>query len=340
MAENNPVADWFKQKKEQLLRRQGAHLVPSSTPKVTKQPEKVEKRKEIVKNKKKIQTRGDLILSLTKHGKKKEVNKDMELEEEEVVVDPVNADMEEKEEETFVSDPVNVASINSWMEAAEAAGVQFVQYADEVVVDDDIKSVETVGEIIGDNKKDKRKTPKQSRTEVAKIMAETKVSESNKKTFKEAFNTDKSRMEKRQTKYSRPQNFLIIMEDNINSAACTSGKLMVYGKGAVSDKFFSQGLKFNNTDYFVHKNTHNFEQDIEVKKKAVEEEEEGEEEEGEEELGQEDTNLVVPGPSKRKSLVTNYRNDLLPNMTCILLLPKTLIPQTVNSSIQNNIVCQ
>ena len=73
--------------------------------------------------------------------------------------DPVNADMEEKEEEV-VSDPVNVASINSWMEAADAAGVQFVQYEDEVVVDNDNTAVETVGEIIGDNKEEEDRISK------------------------------------------------------------------------------------------------------------------------------------------------------------------------------------
>ena len=52
--------------------------------------------------------------------------------------------------------------------------------------------------------------------------------------FKESFNTDKSRLEKRQSKYKRPQNFLLIVEDNVHSKDSgkseTGGKLMVYSR--------------------------------------------------------------------------------------------------------------
>ena len=54
------------------------------------------------------------------------------------------------------------------------------------------------------------------------------------------------------------------MEDNVDSAACTSGKFMVYGKGNIASKFFNNSLKFNKKDFFVHKKALNFEEDSSV----------------------------------------------------------------------------
>ena len=63
-----------------------------------------------------------------------------------------------------------------------------------------------------------------------------KISESEKKMFKEAFNTDKGRLEKRQIRYDRPANFLILVEDNLHQpgpgGAFTAGKMMAFGRGA------------------------------------------------------------------------------------------------------------
>ena len=97
-------------------------------------------------------------------------------------------------------------------------------------------------------------------------MAEETISSSNKKMFKEAWNTDKSRMEKRQVKYNKPQNFLLILEDNIHQSghdygAKTAGKLMVYGKGPIREKFLKTGIKYNLREYVMHANAHNFEVD-------------------------------------------------------------------------------
>ena len=61
-----------------------------------------------------------------------------------------------------------------------------------------------------------------------------------KKLFKEAFNTDKARLHKRQQKFQKEPNFLIIMEDNIlGPGAATSGKIMVYGQGKIKESFLS-----------------------------------------------------------------------------------------------------
>ena len=97
------------------------------------------------------------------------------------------------------------------------------------------------------------------------VKSEDTISNVNKKTFKEAFNADKARLDKRQAKYSKPQNFLLILEDNINSAVCTSGKLMVYGKGDIAQKFFNDGINYEKDKFYIHKNVHNFEEETQVK---------------------------------------------------------------------------
>ena len=96
-------------------------------------------------------------------------------------------------------------------------------------------------------------------------MSKEKISMSNKKMFKEAWNKDKSRLEKRQVKYNRPQNFLLTLEDNVHEAghdnsARTVGKYMVFGKGTIKDKFQSTGIKFEKSEFVMHAKAHNFEE--------------------------------------------------------------------------------
>ena len=66
--------------------------------------------------------------------------------------------------------------------------------------------------------------------------------------FKEAFNTDKARLEKRYAKYDKPANFLILAEDNVHKAgpcgAGTAGMTMVYGRGKLMDQFLGEGVIF------------------------------------------------------------------------------------------------
>ena len=66
------------------------------------------------------------------------------------------------------------------------------------------------------------------------------LSKFDKKNFKEAFITDKSRFLKRQSKYNRSKSFLILMEDNIHSIGSrseTAGMIMAYGGGPLKEKF-------------------------------------------------------------------------------------------------------
>ena len=78
-----------------------------------------------------------------------------------------------------------------------------------------------------------------------------KLTESEKKMFKEAFNTDKTRLEERHAKYDKPANFLILVEDNVHQAgpcgAGTAGMTMVYGRGKLMDQFLGEGVKHDST---------------------------------------------------------------------------------------------
>ena len=107
----------------------------------------------------------------------------------------------------------------------------------------------------------KKKTPHQYRTEAVRIKTRNELSASQKKNFKECFNTDKSRLDKRQAQHSRSPNFLLILEDNVNSAECTSGKMMVYGKGSIAQQFLYEGIKFSKDDFYLHKRATDFLED-------------------------------------------------------------------------------
>ena len=89
-----------------------------------------------------------------------------------------------------------------------------------------------------------------------------KITDSEKKMFKEFFNTDKARLQKRQAKYNKPANFLLLVEDNVHQAgpggAGTAGKIMAYGQGALLDKYLGNGVKYDQTDSFLHKNIFDF----------------------------------------------------------------------------------
>ena len=87
--------------------------------------------------------------------------------------------------------------------------------------------------------------------------------------FKETFNTDKSRLDKRQTKLNLPQDFAIIMLDNVHkvdsdgkSKSKTAGKSMVYAKGTCKDKFLGDGIKYSKDQFYVHKNNYDFEEEV------------------------------------------------------------------------------
>ena len=136
------------------------------------------------------------------------------------------------------------------------------------------KEVDKTSEETTNTKPKSRKTLKESRAEKPKVKSEDTISKVDKKTFKEAFNTDKTRLDKRQLKLGKPQNFLLLVEDNIGSAVCTSGKYMAYGRGKLAEDFFGGGIKYDKDNFYVHKNSHNFEEDKTLKetvKETVEE---------------------------------------------------------------------
>ena len=67
--------------------------------------------------------------------------------------------------------------------------------------------------------------------------------------FKEAFNTDKTRLEKRHAKYDKPANFLILVEDNVHYLQVlkplyvSSFVGLVHGPGFVSIRDFVISIK-------------------------------------------------------------------------------------------------
>ena len=76
--------------------------------------------------------------------------------------------------------------------------------------------------------KKKKMTPKEYRLMKPKPKTNPSITLSDKKNFKEGFNTDKSRLMKRQTKYGKPENYLLLVEDNVHtvgSGSKTAGKV-------------------------------------------------------------------------------------------------------------------
>lgn len=146
----------------------------------------------------------------------------------------------------------------SWLETAAAAGVvTMVQANAENAVEENTNHDYEKGDT-------KKKTPKQYRCQPPKVKDIGKqLTVAEKKLFKEAFNTDKARFHKRQQKYQKEPNFLIIMEDNILGAgAATSGKMMVYGQGKVKESFLSGSLKFDPEHFYMHANHTDFQKEM------------------------------------------------------------------------------
>ena len=162
----------------------------------------------------------------------------------------------EKKKESVREDPVNEnEKVLSWMETAARAGVitMVTRTAEE---ESGVPQTMT--------QKTKKKTPKEYRTEAPKRKADgAALTNSEKKMFKEAFNTDKARLAKRQVKFNRAANFLILVEDNIHEgAALTAGKIMAFGMGPLKERFLSEGVRFDPRDFYMHANTHDFTREI------------------------------------------------------------------------------
>lgn len=145
----------------------------------------------------------------------------------------------------------------TWVETAAAAGVlTMVQASGNNALIEENSNLEKY-EI-------KKKTPKQYRNQSPKVKGAGKqVTVAEKKLFKEAFITDKARFQKRQQRYQKEQNFLIIMEDNIlGPGAPTAGKWMVYGQGKIKERFLSDGVVFDPDQFYMHANHTDFQMEM------------------------------------------------------------------------------
>ena len=113
--------------------------------------------------------------------------------------------------------PMVVTAINKWLPLpVDRSESESMVRDDEVVV----------------NPSTKKKTPLEYRMQKPKIKeSEKPFNMAEKKLFKEAFNTDKSRLFKRHTKYGKKRNFIIIVEDSVlGKGAQTNGKLKVWAR--------------------------------------------------------------------------------------------------------------
>ena len=133
---------------------------------------------------------------------------------------------------------------------------------------------------------------------------------SQKKTFKEAFNADKTRLNKRQIQFDRDQDFLILVKDNIHEkvpgSAQAAGKYLVYGKGRAKDMFLNQGLKYTKEGFYMHSNNQDFrEEEVMIDTSEVEEVEVGEEAGGLSEVEE------TPSPRKTQKLKNNRPRKVL-----------------------------
>ena len=136
-----------------------------------------------------------------------------EVQGDEVREGPVGDDNRSTNEENLDPAPAvqQIAAKKTWIETAAAAGVLTMVQAggSNVVIENEDNSNHERG---GGTKK----TPKEYRSQPPKFKEDGKeATVYEKKLFKEAFNTDKARFQKRQQKYQKDQNFLIILEDNI-----------------------------------------------------------------------------------------------------------------------------
>ena len=127
----------------------------------------------------------------------------------------------------------------TWQEAAAAAGVVTMVRDDEVVFNST-----------------KKKTPLQYRMQKPQIKESAKpLNMAEKKLFKEAFNTDKSRLYKRHPKYGKKRNFIIIVEDSVlGKGAQTNGKLMAYACGSLKQRFSKDGIRFDPEEFYLQEN--------------------------------------------------------------------------------------
>ena len=138
----------------------------------------------------------------------------------------------------------------TWLQTAAAAGVLAMVREGEALGEEELPSK-------------KKKTPKQLRSQEPKVIPEgRKLTMAEKKLFKEGFLTDKGRLHKRQKKFNKPANFILIMPDNVlGSGAPSSGKYMMFAEGELKESFLQGRLKFDKESYYVHANHFDFKEE-------------------------------------------------------------------------------
>ena len=138
----------------------------------------------------------------------------------------------------------------TWLQTAAAAGVLAMVREGEALGEEELPSK-------------KKKTPKQLRSQEPKVIPEgRKLTMAEKKLFKEGFLTDKGRLHKRQKKFNKPANFILIMPDNVlGSGAPSSGKYMMFAEGELKESFLQGRLKFDKENYYVHANHFDFKEE-------------------------------------------------------------------------------
>ena len=139
----------------------------------------------------------------------------------------------------------------TWEEAAAAAGVLTMVRVDEPTYSHDNSE---------GKRTNKKKTPLQYRKQEPKVKEATKpLTEAEKRLFKEAFITDKARLYKRQRKYEKESDCLIIIRDNVlGKGAQTKGKYIAYGLGSIKKDFLTDGMKFDADKFYMHANHTDF----------------------------------------------------------------------------------
>ena len=114
----------------------------------------------------------------------------------------------------------------------------------------------------------KRKSTNSVRRDIAKsFKPKTKSERAAKKQFKDNFLTLKNKIDSVQQKAGSEPNFALIMFDNVHrpdvrGAASHAGRYLVYTKGDISSRFFSEtGIKFDPDEFFVCENGIDFKED-------------------------------------------------------------------------------
>jgi len=146
----------------------------------------------------------------------------------------------------------------------------------------------------------KKKTPKERRSASTSVKKD-ELKNMDKRNFKENFNTDKTRLEKRHLKFDRPQDFLLLVKDSIHEVSGgskTAGKYMVYGKGQAMEMFLHGGVSYSRDSFYIHENNIDFTE--KTVKQDNDENEDTDEEENDEPIRKRPRRKIFPSSLARQ----------------------------------------